>query len=465
MGGPDYSRKSREPTQGAPGIAYTSPMAFPSRRYRFLATAGATILPAVAPLAGPKLARGIRARRGVVERMEAWGHHHRDPHRPLLWMHAPSVGEGLQAEAVLQLLRHRHPDWQLVYTHFSPSAEVLAARQHADLADYLPWDTRSATKRVLEAIRPTALVFAKLDLWPELACQAAARGTPIGMVAATVSPVSSRLRRPARRLLQPGYASVSAAGAIAEADASRLALLGVPPERIEILGDPRFDSTLHLIEATDPADPALRFRHAHPTLVAGSTWAADEAVLLEAFAAVRRVHPDARLILAPHEPAMAHLVGVRAKARKLGLGDPIPLDDAAVDASFILVDRVGVLARLYGSAAMAFVGGGFGTAGLHSVIEPAGWGIPVCVGPHWHSSREAGLLAEAGGLEVLPDAAPARQLAAWWSLMLSDRGERERRGRAAGAVIDAGRGSAARQADLVERLMRGDQRLRTATPS
>ncbi|MDZ4675005.1 MAG: glycosyltransferase N-terminal domain-containing protein [Gemmatimonadota bacterium] len=440
-------------------------MGLPSPPYRFLASLSATILPVMASVAGQKVARSIRARRGVVQRMEAWGQQQRDLHRPLLWMHAPSVGEGLQAEAVLRVLRARHPDWQLVYTHFSPSAELLAARQEADLTDYLPWDTRAATSRVLEAIRPTALVFAKLDLWPELACQAAARGTQVGLVAATVSPVSSRLRWPAVGLLQSGYASVSAAGAIAEADASRLALLGVPRDRIEVLGDPRFDSTLQLIGATDPADPALRFRQGTPVLVAGSTWPADEAVLLEAFAGVLRVHPEARLILAPHEPTSAHLVGIRARAKQLNLGDPVRLDEAAPDARFILVDRVGVLARLYGSAALAMVGGGFGTAGLHSVIEPAGWGIPISVGPRWQGSREAGLLAEAGGAVVLDGSNPARHLAAWWNQMLSDRGAREHQGRSAAAVINAGRGSAVRQAELVERLMRIDQRFRTATPS
>ena len=425
----------------------------PPIAYRLLTTLGASALPLSAPLVGGKFARAVRARRLVVDRMAAWGNQHRDPDRPLLWLHAASVGEGLQAEVVLRVLRERHPDWQVVYTHFSPSAEPLAARQPADLTSYLPWDTGEATVRCLEAIRPTALVFAKLDLWPELACQATDRGARVGLIAATVSPVSSRLRWPARSLLRRGYAAVAAAGAIAQPDADRLTLLGVPADRIEVLGDPRFDSALHAIAATDPTDPALRFREGPPVLVAGSTWPRDEAVVLQAFAEVRRVHPDARLIVAPHEPSAAHLVSVRAQSRKHGLEDPILLDDASPDASFVLVDRVGVLARLYGSAALAHVGGGFGTAGLHSVIEPAAWGIPASVGPRWQASREAGMLADAGGAVVLGVAQPARDLAAWWSAMLADRGERERMGRAAAAVIDAGRGSAARQAELVERLM------------
>jgi 3-deoxy-D-manno-octulosonic-acid transferase len=397
----------------------------------------------------------------VLRRLEAWGQTQRDPARRLLWMHAPSVGEGLQAEAVLRVLKARHPEWQVAYTHFSPSAAPLAARQDVDIADYLPWDTPGSVRRALDALRPTALVFAKLDLWPELACQAAGQGIGAGLIAGTVSPVSGRLRWPARALLRPGYAALTAAGAIAQADADLLAALVTPPDRILVLGDPRFDSALQVIDATAPDEPTLRFKPGPPVLVAGSTWPADEGVLLQAFAEVRRVHPEARLILAPHEPSSAHLVGIRAAARKLGLPDPDLLDAALPDSSFVLVDRVGVLARLYGSGAMAIVGGGFGRAGLHSVVEPAGWALPVCFGPHWQDSREAGLLAEAGGATVLDQADPARHLAFWWSRMLAERGEREAAGRKAAAVIDAGRGAAVRQAELVERLMGGRVRGQT----
>jgi len=426
----------------------------PSLLYRALAGLAAGALPAVAPLAGDKVARSVRARRGVLARLEAWGRLHRDPARPLVWVHAPSVGEGLQAQAVLREVRRRHPGWQVAWTHFSPSAAALAARQQADIAESLPWDTPGNARRALAALRPSVLAFAKLDLWPELACAAAARGVPVAVIAATVSPVSSRLRWPARTLLRPGYRSVAAAGAVSAGDARRLALLGTPPERIEVLGDPRFDSVLDVIASVDPNDPLLRLRPGAPALVAGSTWPADEAVVLPALAEVRRVHPESRLVLAPHEPTPRHLTGIRAEARRLGLPDPVRLDEATPDTPLVLVDRVGLLARLYGVGALALVGGGFGRAGLHSVLEPAGWGLPVVFGPRWQASREAGMLIEQGGGTALDQPAPARQLAAWWSRMIADRGERERAGRAAAAVIDAGRGAAVRQAELLEGLVR-----------
>lgn len=415
--------------------------------------ATAASLPIVGRMLGGKVSRSVRGRRGVLDRMAAWGRGQRDPTRPLVWVHAPSVGEGLQAAEVLAELRRRHPDWQVAYTHFSPSAEGFAARQSADYTDYLPWDTSAAAHRALQALRPSVLVYSKVDVWPALACAADATGVPVALIAATVSPISSRLRWPARTFLRPGYAALRAAGAVSAADAERLVTLGTPAERIEVLGDPRFDSVLSVIDAVEPGDPALRFKAGSPVLVAGSTWPADEALLLRAFAEVRRVHPESRLILAPHEPTPRHLVGIRAGARRWALPDPVTLDEAAPDAPFVLVDRVGVLARLYGAGAMAYVGGGFGTAGLHSVLEPAGWAVPVAFGPRWQNSREAGVLLEAAAAEVLDLPDPARQLAAWWSRMLAERGDREQAGRAAAMVIDAGRGAAVRQAEMVERLV------------
>lgn len=428
-------------------------MPHPSLAYRAATRSAAATLPVIGRLLGGKVSRSVRSRRGVLERMEAWGNKHRDVTRPLVWVHAPSVGEGLQAAVVLRELRRRHPDWQVACTHFSPSAEAFARSQGADFTDYLPWDTGDAATRALAALRPSVLVYSKVDVWPTLACAAEDAGVPVALIAATVSPISSRLRWPARGFLRPGYAALRAAGAVSDSDAERLATLGTPPDRIEVLGDPRFDSVLSVIDAVDSSDPALRFRQGEPVLVAGSTWPADESVLLRAFAEVRRVHPEARLILASHEPTPRHLVGIRAGARRWSLPEPVTLDQASADAPFVLVDRVGVLARLYGSAAMAYVGGGFGTAGLHSVLEPAGWAVPVAFGPRWQNSREAGLLLDAGAAEVLDLPDPARQLAAWWSRMLAERGDREQAGRAAASVIDAGRGAAVRQAEMVEALV------------
>ncbi|MGB7213309.1 MAG: glycosyltransferase N-terminal domain-containing protein [Gemmatimonadales bacterium] len=423
-----------------------------SLAYRISIRLATTLLPAAA-MFDAKLARGHLGREGAVGRLRSWAARERDRARPLLWFHAPSVGEGLQAEAVLGPILERHPDWQIVYTHFSPSAEALARRVGASVSDYLPYDTPEAARQLLEALTPAALVFSKLDLWPELATRAAAAGVPVALVAATVRPGSGRLRWPVRVLLEPGYRALSAVAAVDAPDAERLVALGARPEVVQVVGDPRADSVAAKVAAVSRDDPLLRFGRGAPTLVAGSTWPGDEAVLLEAFHRVHSRHPTARLILVPHEPTETHLAGVEALARRYGLPAATRLSVATSAMPLLLVDRVGVLAALYGAGSMAYVGGGFHAAGLHSVLEPAAWGVPVIVGPGWMESRDARSLLDAGGAVALTSAGAAAALAETWDRWLTDGPLRAHAGERARAVLDAGLGAAERSATMVEGLL------------
>lgn len=413
----------------------------------------------LAPIAGlvdPRIRAGLRSRRDAGERLLDWARSERDDARPLVWFHASSVGEGLQAESVLLHLRRLRPDCQVVYTHFSPSAESLAARLPVDAADYLPYDLPAAVDRLLRALEPHLLVFSKLDVWPELATRASTTGAEVAIVAATVSTRSGRLRWPARALLEPGYGAVAAAAAISPHDATRLARLGVPPERIRVLGDPRFDSVAERVRQVEVGDPLLEFGKGAPTMVAGSTWPADERILLRAFASIRRRRPDARLILVPHEPTEAHLRGIERNAADAGLPLPLRLGLAKGAAALLLVDRVGPLSTLYGAGTMAYVGGGFGRAGLHSVLEPAAWTIPVVFGPNWRNSRDAELLLGAGAASALPGSGLSRAAAVLqkqWEDWMSDERSRQLQGRRARAVVEQGMGAAERNAAMLVELI------------
>jgi 3-deoxy-D-manno-octulosonic-acid transferase len=437
-----------------------------SLAYRTLIRLGLVLAP-IAAQARLKVAQSLKARTGLLNRLHAWSDAHRDPRRPLLWMHAASVGEGRQAEVVLQALRSAHPDWQIAYTYFSPSAEALARQVGADVADYLPFDRREDVDSALDALKPRALIFCKSDLWPELATRAAASGVSVGIIAATVSPVSARSRRVASSLLRPGYRAVSLAGAVSDQDAARLAQLGVPAARVEITGDPRCDSVLARARAIQPTDPLVALGRGAPTLVAGSTWAEDERVLLPAYAAVRAARPEVRLILVPHEPTPEHLARLDATAAQSGLESPQRLSSSAEPAPLLVVDRVGELATVYAAGEIAYVGGGFGKSGLHSVLEPAACARPVLFGPAWQGSREAGLLLARRAaivvstefcdwldLDAMTTQAGASPLAAIWLALLRNPEHARAAGRRALEYVEAGAGAAARNAGLVERLMK-----------
>ena len=432
----------------------------PSFIYRLSVRLAERALPLAARF-DKKIARGVDARRGVLERLAAWGRAQRDTKRPLVWVHAPSVGEGLQAKPVLEILRAERPQWQLVYTFFSPSAERLARTLPVDLTDYLPFDRAADVAAALDALQPAALVFSKLDVWPELTLAARRRGTKLGLISATVALDSSRLRWPARRWAEPAYRALDRVGTISEDDGRRLQQLGARREAIEVTGDTRYDSVAERAERFDRTrEPFARlavFPAGTFTVVAGSTWPADEAVVLPAFVDLLAQVPAARLILAPHEPNPDHLALIAERARHLKLPRPVRLSqlEHVEPPPVIVVDRVGILADLYALADVAFVGGGYTRAGLHSVLEPAVFGVPVTVGPHWHMSRDATLLIERGGAVALP-ADGRHPLHSQCLVWYHDPAARRKAGAAGKRLVQEGRGAAERTTALVRQLVEGN---------
>lgn len=433
----------------------------------------------LAPESESKAARSLALRRGVLGRIRASAAQ-RDVRRPLVWLHAPSVGEGLQARPVLEALRAAHPDWQLAYTYFSPSAESFARKLDVDFCDVLPFDGAREAAALLDAWQPDVLAFVKLDVWPVLAEAAHTRGVATALISATLASNSGRQGAMARALLHDAYASLSAVGAIAEADASRLIALGVSADRVSVTGDTRMDQVWARARAVDANhwvhsllprvapgaadEPARNAANnspntsrpnptTHQLLVCGSTWPSDEAALLPALFDWMQAHPTARVIIAPHEPTPSHLSPISDWAARAGL----PLArlsklerDPATPWRVLLVDRIGVLGDLYALGTMAFVGGGFHGAGLHSVLEPAAFGMPVMFGPRYANAREADdLLQRAGAVSVTSSEAIAAQLAQWSENDLV----RVQNGVQARELVQQGLGSTARVAAVLESLV------------
>jgi 3-deoxy-D-manno-octulosonic-acid transferase len=401
-----------------------------------------------------KVRAGVSGRRGAPDRIIDWARSARASAGPLVWVHAPSVGESLMAQAIVSELRALRPNVQVIFTFFSPSAERAARAVGADLAEYLPWDTRAASEAVLSALRPNVIAFVRSEIWPTLVQAATERATRICLINAVLPAGSSRLRLPARWLLKPAYQRVEAIGAVAQRDAERFRLLGVKPDCIRITGDARFDQVHARVQSLDRNQPLLeRLRDARcTTIVAGSTWSADEEELIPAFASARKGAP-LRLIIAPHEPGTAHLRDLEQRIDAVHVGharlSQIELESSPLP-DVVVVDRVGVLADLYAVATVAYVGGGFHSAGLHSVIEPAALGVPVVFGPRHGNAREADELAGTGGGFVAGDGAAFATVV----LDLAARPlHRKMASDAARAYVTSKLGGAKRNAQLVAELL------------
>jgi 3-deoxy-D-manno-octulosonic-acid transferase len=364
----------------------------------------------------PKVADAIEGRRLASSEARTWAARERRPEVPLLWLHAASAGELSGAVPVIRLLRQEHPELQLAITVSSPSGLPLARSIGPEFTGYAPLDTPAESASMLQSLRPDALVFVKLDVWPGLSHSAAEAGVSLGMINGTVRPDSSRLRSPTRHFLRSTYARLDSVGVVGQPDADALKILGVDPARIRITGDAAFDQALATADAGRtsgfaalPARAPARVR-----LLGGSTWPPDEDVLLEV---AQNIGPRLDLVLVPHEPSPDAVERIAERCRSIWGQDPLVLSELSVSpdatghgaASLelhgdvpvpLVVDSVGLLAGLYLEADLALVGGAFDATGLHSVIEPAAAGIPVLFGPVYDRREAEDLLARKAALVV-----------------------------------------------------------------
>jgi 3-deoxy-D-manno-octulosonic-acid transferase len=362
------------------------------------------------------------------------------------------VGEGLQALPVIQRYRSRHPDAQLAYTFYSPSAEKFAATVGADFADYLPFDTHDNASRAIAAIKPTAIVFSKLDVWPVLVEHAVAAGVKTALLSATVPESSRRRSSVALMALRDAYAALDTVGAIAPGDAQRLLEMGVRSDRMTVTGDTRYDQVWARANMNSVRRDELvaRYGDTRPTLVAGSTWPSDEKRLLPAWLQLKRLIPNARLIIAPHELTQSKLTSIEKWAAASSLSLSRTSERSSRTTEVVLVDEYGILGDLYAVAHAAYVGGGFHDAGLHSLLEPAAFGAPVLIGPMHTDNRDAGLLVNGGGAVRCPGPGDiSARLQVWFNnvTVLGKASASARR------VVEAGIGAADRSTELLESLL------------
>lgn len=406
----------------------------------------------------PKIRSAVEGRLDAVENMEAWAADRAAAAEPLLWLHGASAGELAGAAPVIEVLRNRRPRMQIAVTYSSPSGEGVARRLRPHYRGYAPLETRTDTVAAVRAMDPAVLVYAKLDVWPGLTLAARDAGVPIALVNATVRSDSSRLHQPTRGLMEDSYASLEAVGAVSEAERSRLVELGVHPDVIRVTGDAAFDQAVARVERArngaggrphrlPPSRPGIL------RLVAGSTWAADEAFLVEAVGKMRG-GDRLELVLVPHEP-MPRAVERLCERIRLALGREARVysrretwtDLVEEPPPPVIVDAVGFLAELYLEADVAYVGGGLDGTGLHSVIEPAAAGRPVLFGGRHDRWDAAELVAAGGAYEV-----DATNVALHLEALLDDE-FRGRMGERAEAYVRSRLGAAEASADLIEPLL------------
>jgi len=351
--------------------------------------------------------------------------------KPVLWIHAVSVGEARASANLVRALAAAHPECELLLTCMTAAGRETLVELHGVDAHvvWLPYDYPGAVRRFMEHFRPRLALLVETEIWPNLVAACAEWGVPILLANARMSEKSALGYQRWAGLLQPAIAALTVACAQSESDVARLRALGA--RRVEVSGNLKFDSTPD--EAKRGAGRAWRAQLARPVLLLASTREGEEKMLLEALPAW-----DEKLlvIVVPRHPRRFDEVAVFSQSRRSRNAVPAPGDQIH------LGDSMGEMDFYYAAADAAIIGGSFAPLGGQNLIEACAAGVPVVFGPSMFNFAEAARLAlEAKAAIRADDASGAVREAL---RLLSDPAERERMG-AAGAQIRASHRSATKK--------------------
>ena len=369
-----------------------------------------------------------------------------------IWIQAVSVGEVELARSLVAELWERVPGIPLVLSATTATGLDLARRTLGQTLPVIPCpiDLPGPVSRVFEAVCPKLLVLVETELWPEMLHQAGRRAVPVAVVNARLSESSfagyRRIAGPLRSLLEP-LALVLARTA---ADGDRFTGLGVPPARVTVGGNVKYD-----LEADrrplEWQDEIRRLAGNRPIVVAGSTMDGEETQVLDALAGLAVEGAAPFLILAPRHPERFDSVARLVTDRQLVLGRRSSPQPAPPGADVFLIDTIGELARAYQLGDIAFIGGSLVPTGGHNPLEPAVWGVPVLSGPHVHNFREVyDEMTAAGGARLVADSDDLRIAVATW---LDDPDLGAAAGAAGRAVVERNRGATKRTVSALIELL------------
>ena len=378
---------------------------------------------------------------------------------PRIWLHAVSVGEVTAAAPIVTALRSRFPGACIVLSTSTETGRQMARKLATDATVhiYYPIDIPCVVRKVLDRVRPDLFVPVETELWPNFIRLCRARGTRIVMANGRISPHSYRRYRATRFFWKGILAALDLAGVISQTDAQRLAALGMPPSRIRVLGNAKYDGLAARVSPELEMEIAgsLGIEPGAMVLVAGSTHEGEESVILEVYRRLLEERPDFKLILIPRHIERA--AAVMEMAHRAGFSDAIRMSEIRAGRSrsgerVVVVDLIGELFKVYSLATVVFCGGSLVPKGGQNILEAAAWGKVVFHGPHMEDFRdERVLLEEAGAGITVRDGG---ELFTGIRALLEDPDLLRTKGESGRRTVAANRGAAGRYAELIADVLR-----------
>ena len=315
-----------------------------------------------------------------------------NPKDKTIWFHAASLGEYEQGLPVIEKIKTRFPNHKIVVTFFSPSGyEVRKNNTIADVTIYLPLDTKSNAKQFLKLVHPELVFFIKYEYWPNYLNELKKGNIKTYLISGIFRENQAFFRwyggfyRNALKAFDYFFV---------QNESSKLLLQRLGFTNVKISGDTRFDRVVAILQRDNSLDFIKQFKNNTTTIVVGSSWPKDESLLVNY---INETKENVKFIIAPHNIKAEQIQELKNLiSKKIVLFS----EKGNIDLSYydvLIIDTIGILTKIYSYADIAYVGGGFGNPGVHNILEPATFGIPIIVGPNFSHFAEAVALVHQGG--------------------------------------------------------------------
>ncbi len=323
----------------------------------------------------------------------------------ILWIHVSSLGEFEQGRPLIEKIRKERAEYKILLTFFSPSGyELRKDYKGVDYIFYLPIDTPRNAKRFLDIAHPEVAIFVKYEFWLNMLFELGRRSIRTYIVSAIFRQNSIFFRSYGfywRRALK------SFTTLFVQNQESKELLSGIGIDRVVVAGDTRFDRVASIASSNKRNDIIERFKGEAPLFIAGSTWPADEQVLIPLI----EQNPGIKFVIAPHEIESARVEALLAKLNNAARYTNIDNDTELENTHIIVLDTMGQLSSIYNYASWAYIGGGFGV-GIHNTLEASTFGLPMAFGPNYERFKEARDMVELGACRPIKD---LQELEEWFA--------------------------------------------------
>lgn len=316
-----------------------------------------------------------------------------------IWFHSASLGEYEQGLPVIEEIKKKFPSHKIIVTFFSPSGfEVRKNNTIADVTLYLPLDTKSNAKKFLKLVHPELAFFIKYEFWLNYLKELETTKTPTYLISGIFRDNQMFFKwyggfyRKALKAFTYFFV---------QNEKSKEKIEAIGFNNVIVSGDTRFDRVAAILERDNSLDFIAKFKNNTPTIVIGSSWPKDEALLIEY---INKTSKNVKFIIAPHNIKQEQILNLKTQITKPSILFS-QKDTAANLAEYnvFIIDTIGLLTKIYSYATIAYVGGGFGNPGIHNILEPATFGAPIIIGPNYSNFAEAVQLVNIGGCLVISD--------------------------------------------------------------